>query len=86
MVYSNFGEAARLARNINKQLIQTGFEDMGINEGTNLVVLNSTSMPAVLVEVGFINTDEDNRLFDERFDEIASAIADGILETVRTRN
>lgn len=86
LVYSSFGEAARLARNINEQLTQTGFEDLGINEGTNLVVLNSTSMPAVLVEVGFINTDEDNRLFDERFDEIASAIADGILETVRTRN
>ena len=39
-------------------------------------------MPAVLVEVGFINTDADNQLFDERFDEIARAIADGILATV----
>jgi N-acetylmuramoyl-L-alanine amidase len=36
----------------------------------------------VLVEVGFINTDADNMLFDERFNEIASAIANGILETV----
>ena len=37
---------------------------------------------AVLVEVGFINTDADNELFDSRFDEIARAIADGILESM----
>lgn len=39
-------------------------------------------MPAVLVEVGFINSDTDNKIFDENFNEIARAIADGILETV----
>jgi N-acetylmuramoyl-L-alanine amidase len=39
-------------------------------------------MPAVLVEVGFINTDADNALFDERFYDIARAIADGIIQTV----
>ena len=81
LVYSRYGEAARLAQNINEQLVRVGFEDQGINESPNLVILNSTSMPAVLVEVGFINTDADNTLFDERFDEIARAIADGILET-----
>lgn len=84
LVYNRYGEAARLARNINEQLVQVGFEDQGVNERTNLVVLNRTAMPAVLVEVGFINTDADNRLFDERFDETARAIADGILETIRT--
>ena len=36
-------------------------------------------MPAVLVESGFINSEEDNRLFDEEFDRIADAIADTIL-------
>ena len=49
---------------------------------TNLVVLNQTQMPAVLVEVGFINTDADNQLFDEEFDDLAQAIADGILVTI----
>ena len=39
-------------------------------------------MPAVLVEVGFINNDSDNQLFDERFDDIAQAIAEGILMTI----
>jgi N-acetylmuramoyl-L-alanine amidase len=84
LVYNRYGEAARLARNINDQLVQVGYEDQGVNERTNLVVLNRTEMPSVLVEVGFINTDADNQLFDERFDETANAIAQGILETIRT--
>lgn len=82
LVYNRYSEAARLAYNINSRLEQVGFENQGVNERQNLVVLNSTQMPAVLVEVGFINTDADNSLFDSRFDEIAQAIADGILETV----
>ena len=72
LVYNRYGAAARMAYNINA----------GVNERPNLVVLNSTNMPAVLVEVGFINTDADNELFDSRFDEIARAIADGILESI----
>lgn len=82
LVYSRYGEAARLAYNINAQLEQIGFVNHGVNERPNLVVLNSTQMPAVLVEVGFINTDADNQLLDERFDEVARAIADGILQTI----
>lgn len=82
LVYNRYSEAARLAYNINTQLEQIGFINHGVNERPNLVVLNSTQMPAVLVEVGFINTDADNQLFDERFNDIAQAIADGILETL----
>lgn len=82
LVYSGYGEAARMAYNINAQLEQIGFVNHGVNERPNLVVLNSTQMPAVLVEAGFINNDEDNQMFDERFFDIARAIADGILETI----
>ena len=59
-----------------------GFLNQGVNQRQDLVVLNRTQMPSVLVEVGFINTDADNQLFDERFDDIAQAIADGILITL----
>ena len=47
--------------------------------GVESLVYNQYGQAAVLVEVGFINTDADNRLFDERFDEMAQAIARGIL-------
>lgn len=82
LVYNLYSQAATLAYNINTRLEAVGFTNLGVNERRNLVVLNRTEMPAVLVEVGFINTDTDNQLFDERFDEIARAIADGILATV----
>ncbi len=82
LVYNRYGEAARLADEINFRLEQIGFENQGVNEQKNLVVLNQTEMPAVLVEAGFINTDMDNQLFDERFEDIAQAIADGILAVV----
>lgn len=82
LVYNRYGEAGRLAENINARLEQAGYENQGVNERTNLVVLNQTQMPAALVEVGFINTDADNRLLDERFQETARAIAEGILATV----
>lgn len=79
LVYNRYGAAARLAANINEQLEQVGYENQGVNERKNLAVLRQTQMPAVLVEVGFINTDRDNALLDQRFDETANAIAQGIL-------
>lgn len=82
LVYNRYGEAARLAYNINDELEEVGFENQGVNERTNLAVLRRTQMPAVLVEVGFINTDADNVLLDARFEDVAQAIADGILDTV----
>lgn len=82
LVYSPYGEAARLAANINEELEDVGYENQGVNQRQNLVVLRRTQMPAVLVEVGFINTDMDNAMFDETFNETAQAIADGILDTL----
>ena len=82
LVYNRYGAAAQMAYNINQQLEAVGFLNQGVNERTNLVVLNRTQIPSVLVEVGFINTDADNELFDTRFNDIAQAIADGILITL----
>ncbi len=82
LVYDHYGKAAGLAHNINVRLEQIGFENLGVNERKDLVVLNHTDMPTVLVEVGFINSDTDNQLLDERFHDVAWAIAEGILATV----
>ncbi len=82
LVYSPYGAAANMAYSINAELEQIGFVNQGVNIRQNLAVLRRTSMPAVLVEVGFINNDSDNQLFDDRFQEIAQAIADGILNAL----
>lgn len=84
LVYEDKGIPARLARSINRELEKTGFADLGVSERPGLVVLRRTQMPSVLVETGFIDNPADNRFFDEHFDEIAKAIADGILEELET--
>lgn len=83
LVYSENGIKKELAENINRELTKAGFHDLGIRERPGLVVLRRTKMPAVLVEVGFINTEEDNQTLDQNFDQTAQAIADGILMTLR---
>ncbi|MFQ6972161.1 MAG: N-acetylmuramoyl-L-alanine amidase [Enterocloster aldenensis] len=83
LVYEDAGVPAMLAENIQRNLVQTGFNDLGIQERPGLIVLRRTQMPAVLVEAGFIDNPVDNRFFDENFDAIAQAIADGVLETIR---
>lgn len=86
LVYSLDGIKLEMAENINAQLETVGFVNLGVKARPNLVVLRRTRMPAVLVEVGFINSDTDNQLFDENFQDIAEAIARGILETLPTND
>ena len=82
LVYNRSGIKLEMAENINDQLEAVGFVNLGVKERPGLVVLRRTRMPAVLVEVGFINSDTDNMLFDN-FDDIALGIAEGILDTLQ---
>lgn len=83
LVYREEGLAKELASSINRELAKTGFTDLGTFERPGLVVLRKTQIPAVLVEAGFIDNPEDNERFDAQFDEIANAIAAGILNVIR---
>ncbi len=85
LVYRDEGLKAELAKNINNNLEAIGFEDRGVVERPNLVVLKRTKMPAVLIETGFINSDIDNQLYDENSEEIAQAIADAIIDTLNNQ-
>lgn len=83
LVYENDGIPAVFAENINNNLEKVGFKNLGVDERKNLAVLRGTRMPAVLIETGFINTEQDNDLFDLKFPEIAQAIADAIIKSVQ---
>lgn len=83
LVYQKEGIKYEMAQEIVEQLETVGFVDLGVDARPDLVVLQRTRMPAILLEVGFINSDTDNLLFDENFEEIARAIADGVLDTLR---
>lgn len=82
LVYDLSGIKYEMAENINEQLETVGFVDLGVKARPNLIVLKRTKMPAVLVEVGFINSDIDNQLFDQNFEAIAQSVANGIIETL----
>lgn len=86
LVYDLSGIKYEMAKNINAQLETVGFVNLGVKARPNLIVLRRTKMPAVLVEVGFINSDVDNALFDNNFYDIAQAIAAGILDTLQVGN
>ena len=83
LVYEDEGVPALLAENIQKNLVEAGFTDLGIQERPGLIVLRRTQMPAVLVEAGFIDNPQDNRFFDQNFQAIAGDVADGIMATIR---
>ena len=78
LVYDLSGLKYQMAQDINDQLEAVGF----VKARPNLVVLKRTKMPALLVEAGFINSDIDNQLFDDNFQDIAQAIASGVLDTL----
>ena len=82
LVYNKEGIKYEMAKAIDENLETVGFRNLGVKERPNLVVLKRTKMPALLVEVGFINSDTDNQIFDDNFEDIAQAIADGILQTL----
>ena len=83
LIYDDSGIKKTMAENVNKRLEEVGYRNINVDVRPDLAVLRRTSMPAILVEAGFINNEKDNNLFDSKFEETAQAIADGINETIR---
>lgn len=82
LVYANSGKAKTCADYANTKMHELGFRNRGTKVRTDLAVLNSTSMEAVLFEVGFISNTGDNHLFDSKFDTIAKELANAILVAI----
>ena len=82
LLYDKTGVKYEMAQNILGAMGEIGFRENGIEARPGLVVLRRTQMPALLLEIGFINSEQDNQLFDEQFHEIARGIAEAILGTL----
>ena len=75
-------ENERMARLVLDKVVAVGVQqDRGVNRA-NFAVLRYAEMPSMLLEMGFINNEEDNRLFDENLQAYARAIAQGAVEAV----
>jgi N-acetylmuramoyl-L-alanine amidase len=75
------GRAEQLAECIQRQIVESlGTMDRGLKERPGLIVLRATDMPAVLVELAFIDNDEDAELLMTRQDDFARAIARGVTD------
>ena len=89
LVFDLSSKAARLAGCIQRQLVSTAQNidstviDRGLKQRTDLAVLKYTDMPAVLVEMGFIDNDFDVVLLENNQDDIARAIARGVTDYMR---
>ncbi|MBQ2974741.1 MAG: N-acetylmuramoyl-L-alanine amidase [Clostridia bacterium] len=81
-------EDESLADNILNALDNAGIsQNRGVKSGYargdgDYYVNSHTDMPSCLVELGFINSDTDNALYDEKLDEYATAIAEAIAKTL----
>lgn len=78
--YPNSTNGAKLAKSIQDSIISS--KVYTANRGTktaNFAVLRLTNMPAALVEMAFITNAEDTNILKSKQDELAIAIAKGIL-------
>ncbi len=63
--------------------IHTGYRD---GDTMNYYINRHTKMPSVLAEIGFISSKVDNKDFDEKLNDYALAIANGIEMTLKEMN
>ena len=62
--------------------IKKGFRD---NSFGDYYINSDTDMPSLLLEVGFITNDNDNKIFDEKLDEAAEVIAKTIYDHIQKK-
>ena len=70
-----------LARCIQKHYVRTNRKDKGVHQA-GFLVLRKTSMPAVLTELGFISTPEEETFLNskEGINTLSTAIYNGFID------
>lgn len=79
---SNGMTSERLSEILLEELIdKTGAYERGVKDGKSLAVINSTKMPATLIEIGFISNEEEcEKMMTEAYrQKLAQAVCDGVL-------
>lgn len=92
--YKASSDTVSFAEDMIDALAEVGIsKDRGVKKGTtssskeDYYVNRLTDMPSCIIELGFITSDEDNRLYDENMDGYAKAIAEqAIKEALRIQD
>ena len=84
------GDEEQLAENLVENICKlTDQQNRGIKKGFrdntfgDYYINSDTDMPSLLLEVGFITNDKDNKAFDEKLDETAETIAKTIYDHIQ---
>jgi hypothetical protein len=64
-----------LAQRLSAAIATVGFIDRGGKHTTSLHFLNQTTMPSVLLEICFVDSQADCDIYAEKFDDICEALA-----------
>lgn len=83
--YPGSTQSQALAKFVQTEMINAlDLTDRGLKERDRLFVLNTTDMPAILIETAFIDNAHDNELLKNNQDDFANAIAKGIVKYINT--
>lgn len=81
-IYEKDGIALELAEKLLHYLQKLGFDQIGVEERKELVVLRRTKMPALVLELGFLDSAEDNHRFDGSFEDMMEQMLKAIKEVL----
>ena len=83
LYYPGSNSSRTLAQAVQTEVINAlDLTDRGLKERPNVLVLNSTDMPAILMETAFIDNEHDNALLRNNQDDFANAICRGIVNYI----
>lgn len=82
---NNSNYARKIAKSIGQEFEKLDYsENRGIKDGTHLRVLRLNTVPAILIELGYINSKDINYLADDKkLEKLCEAISKGIIERVK---
>lgn len=75
-IFAASSAGRRIASPIQRNLVNLGFRDRGIKNGSHLAVIRNSRMPAILVEVCFLDNRNDMSIYTA--DKAAIAIVEGL--------
>lgn len=78
-VKTTTGVRGTLAASICKGIADLGFTNRGVKTTNNLYFLNHTVQPALLIEVCFVDDEDDAKLYKKKRRKVAKAIATAIM-------